>query len=86
MLYAFFQENAEGKAVPMAERTALTLAVRNYVIDTYGDYYESYNRELCENALSYEIYQIYEGMPQVLSIVDPKLNLKTTPDKWRPRD
>ena len=86
MLYTFFQENAEGKAVPMAERTALTLAVRNYVIDTYGDYYESYNRELCENALSYEIYQIYEGMPQVLSIVDPKLNLKTTPDKWRPRD
>ena len=86
MLYAFFQENAEGKAVPMAERTALTLEVRNYVIDTYGDYYESYNRELCENALSYEIYQIYEGMPQVLSVDDPKLNLKTTPDKWRPRD
>ena len=86
MLYAFFQENAEGKAVPMAERTALTLEVRNYVIDTYGDYYENYNRELCENALLYEIYQIYEGMPQVLSVDDPKLNLKTTPDKWRPRD
>ena len=86
MLYAFFQENAEGKSVPMAERTALTLEVRNYVLDTYGDYYENYNRELCENALSYEIYQIYEGMPQVLSVDDPKLNLKTTPDKWRPRD
>ena len=86
MLYAFFQENAEGKAVPMAERTALTLEVRNYVIDTYGDYYVSYNRDLCERALSYEIYQIYEGMPQVFTTDDPKLNLKTTPDKWRPRD
>ncbi|MBQ1196201.1 MAG: DUF4838 domain-containing protein [Clostridia bacterium] len=86
LLYDFFQKDAQGKAVPMGERTALTLAVRNHVVEQYGNIYEDYNRDLCERALSYGLYQIYEGMPQVLSIDDPKLNLKTTPDKWRPRD
>jgi hypothetical protein len=70
----------------MGERTALTLAVRNHVVEQYGNIYEDYNRDLYERALSYGLYQIYEGMPRVTSINDPKLNLKTTPDKWRPRD
>ena len=86
LLYDFFQKDAQGKAIPMGERTALTLAVRNHVVEQYGNIYEDYNRDLYERALSYGLYQIYEGMPQVLSTDDPKLNLKTTPDKWRPRD
>ena len=86
LIYDFFQKNAEGKAVPMGERTALTLAVRNHVEEQFEGIYEEYNRDLCERALSYGIYQIYEGMPRVTSIDDPKLNLKTTPDKWRPRN
>ncbi len=86
LLYDFFQKNPEGKAVPMGERTSLTLAVRNHVEEKYGNTYEKYNRDLYERALSYGLYQIYEGMPQVLSIDDPKLNFNTTPDKWRPRD
>ena len=86
LLYDFFQNTEEGKKVPMAEVSKLLLEVRNYVTDLYGDYYESYNRDLFERALDYEIYQIYEGMPQVMSTDDPKVNFKTTPDKWRPRD
>lgn len=86
LLYDFFQKDAQGKAIPMGERTALTLAVRNHVVEQYGNIYEDYNRDLYERALSYGLYQIYEGMPRVTSIDDPKLNLKTTPDKWRPRD
>ena len=85
LLYDFFKTDA-GKNVPMGERTALTLAVRKHVEETYGNVYEDYNRDLLERALGYGIYQIYEGMPQVVSTDDPKLNLKTTPDKWRPRD
>ena len=86
LLYDFFQNTEEGKKVPMAEVSKLLLEVRNYVTDLYGDYYESYNRDLFERALDYEIYQIYEGMPQVMSTDDPKVSFKTTPDKWRPRD
>ena len=86
LLYAFFQSNAEGRAIPMSERTLMTIEVRKYVKEQYADYYESYNRDLLERALSYDIYQVYEGMPRVLSTDDPKVNLNTTPDKWRPRD
>ena len=86
MLYDFFLNTDEGKKIPASERTALTLAVRKHVEETYGNVYEDYNRDLLERALGYGIYQIYEGMPQVVSTDDPKLNLKTTPDKWRPRD
>lgn len=84
LLHDFFKTE-EGSKVPMGERTTLTFDVRNYVVEKYGNYYENYNRNLYSRALSYGLYQIYEGMPQVLSIDDPKLNLSTTPDKWRPR-
>ena len=64
----------------------LIFAVRDHVIGLYGDFYENYNRDLLERAIGYGIYQIYEGMPQVTSTDDPKVNLNTTPDKWRPRN
>ena len=45
LLYDFFKTDA-GKNVPMSERTALTLAIRDHVEKKYGDIYENYNRDL----------------------------------------
>ena len=86
LIYDFFLKTEEGQKVPAADRTTLALAVRKHVEETYGDYYKNYNRDLLERALNYELYQIYEGMPQVMNTDDPKLNLKNTPDEWRGRD
>ena len=86
LLYDFSKNSEEGKKVSAAEMSKLMFAIRDHVVELYGDYYENYNRDLYTRALEYGLYQIYEGMPRVTSVDDPKLNLKITPDKWRPRD
>lgn len=86
LLYDFFQKTEEGKTVPSAEISKYLIPVRNHVVDLYGGYYESYNREVFEHAISYGIYKIYEGMPHTDNPGDPKVSFKTTPDKWRPRN
>lgn len=89
LLLDFLTNTAEGKTVPAAERNSLMFKVRDYVSDNYitpfKAEYEAYNRDLFERAVSFEITQIYEGMPVTNNANDPKLNLKTTPDKWRPK-
>ena len=86
LLADFFLETAAGRKLSSAERSAIHEAVVNYVCELYKDAYEEYNRDVLTRALSYGIYQIYEGMPIVTSIDDPNLNLKTTPDNWRPKN
>ena len=86
LLNDFFTNSEEGKKVPLAERTKLIFALRDHITEKYKDVYKNYNRDLFERALTYGIHQIYEGMPYVASVDDPKVNLNTTPDKWRPRD
>ncbi len=86
LLNDFFTKTEEGKKVPQSERTTLIFALRDHITEKYKDIYEDYNLSLFDRALSYGIHQIYEGMPYVASVDDPKVNLGTTPDKWRPRN
>ena len=86
LLNDFFTKTEEGKKVPHSERTTLIFALRDHITEKYKDIYEDYNLGLFDRALSYGIHQIYEGMPYVASVDDPKVNLGTTPDKWRPRN
>lgn len=86
LLNDFFTNTEEGKKVPQSERTTLIFALRDHITEKYKDIYEDYNLGLFDRALSYGIHQIYEGMPYVASVDDPKVNLGTTPDKWRPRN
>lgn len=85
LILDFFSKSAEGKTVPTSERNSMLFEVRNYVVGKYKGDYENYNRSLFERAVSFGLTRIYEGMPSTTDANDPKLNLKTTPDKWRPR-
>jgi hypothetical protein len=86
LLSDFFMNDEEGKVLPIAEKSAYISAVREYVLGKYNEAaYEEYNRDLYARALKLEMTRIYEGMPYTDSIDDPNLNLKETPDKWRPR-
>lgn len=86
LLSDFFMKDEEGKVLTIAEKSAYISAVRDYVLSKYNDEtYEAYNRDLYGRALKLEMTRIYEGMPYTDSIDDPNLNLKETPDKWRPR-
>ena len=86
LLNDFFTKTEEGKKVPQSERGTLIFALRDHITEKYKDIYEDYNLSLFDRALSYGIHQIYEGMPYVASVDDPKVKLNTTPDKWKPRD
>lgn len=89
LLLAYLTETSEGRTVPASERNALMFEVRDYVAQKYinpaKEAYAQYNRDLFERAVSFGLTKIYEGMPETTDADDPKLDLKTTPDKWRPR-
>lgn len=90
LLFDFFLETSEGRKVNATERAELSENLRNYICERYNveqeQAYENYNRDLFARALTYRIHQLYEGMPYVVSVDDPNLNFKTTPDNWRPKN